>query len=95
MQRMWKSSLTETERIDFKERIESRLQNEESITSLVKEVYTTARRDKCPDCETEQEDVKIDKPVSIVEGNYKLTPSEVRERLENPRRRLHLLGNKF
>ena len=74
--------LTETEKIDLKDRIESRLQNEESITSLVKEVYTTARRDKCPDCETEQEDVKIDKPVSIVEGNYKLTPSEVRERLE-------------
>ena len=74
--------LTETERIDYQDRIGSRLQNEESITSLVKDVYTTARRDKCPHCDTEQEDVKIDKPVSIVEGNYKLTPSEVRERLE-------------
>jgi DNA-directed RNA polymerase subunit A' len=74
--------LTETEINDYKERIESRLKNEESITALVKEVYTTARRDKCPHCEEEQEDIKIDKPVSIVEGNYKLTPSEVRERLE-------------
>jgi len=74
--------LTETERIDYGDRIGSRLKNEESITGLVKDVYTTARRDKCPHCDTEQEDVKIDKPVSIVEGNYKLTPSEVRERLE-------------
>jgi len=74
--------LTETERIDYQDRIESRLRNEESITGLVKDVYATARRDKCPHCDTEQEDVKIDKPVSIVEGNYKLTPSEVRERLE-------------
>jgi len=74
--------LTETERIDYHSRIESRLQNEESITGLVKDVYTTARRDKCPHCDTKQEDVKINKPISIVEGNYKLTPSEVRERLE-------------
>jgi DNA-directed RNA polymerase subunit A' len=74
--------LTETEINDYKKRIESRLKNEESITALVKEVYTTARRDKCPHCEEEQQDIKIDKPVSIVEGNYKLTPSEVRERLE-------------
>jgi DNA-directed RNA polymerase subunit A' len=74
--------LTETEMVDYRGKIESRLKNEESITALVKDVYNTARRDKCPHCEEEQEDVKIDKPVSIVEGNYKLTPSEVRERLE-------------
>ena len=74
--------LTETERIDFKDRIESRMQNKESITALVNEVYTIARRDKCPHCETEQEDVTIDKPVSILEGSYKLSPSEVKERLE-------------
>ena len=52
------------------------------MTAIIKEIYTVARRDKCPHCEEEQEDVKIDKPVSIVEGNYKLTASEVRERLE-------------
>ena len=74
--------LTEVEIADYREKIESRLKNEESITALVKNVYTTARRDKCPHCEEEQEDIKIDKPVSIVEGNYKLTPNEVRERLE-------------
>ena len=83
--------LTETEIIDYKDRIESMIKNEESLTDIIKEVYTVARRDKCPHCETEQEDIKIDKPVSIVEGNYKLTPSEVRERLENIPEKDHIL----
>jgi DNA-directed RNA polymerase subunit A' len=74
--------LTETEKIDFMNKISTKVDNEESITNIIKEVYTLARRDKCPHCEEEQEDVKIDKPVSLVEGNYKLTPSEVRDWLE-------------
>lgn len=83
--------LTETEIVDYKERMDTMLKNEESLTNIIKEIYTVARRDKCPHCEEEQEDVKIDKPVSIVEGNYKLTPSEVRERLENIPKEDHLL----
>ena len=74
--------LTEAEMADYREKIGNRIKNEESITAIIKDVYTVARRDKCPHCAEEQEDVKIDKPVSIVEGNYKLTASEVRERLE-------------
>ena len=74
--------LTDTEIVDYKDKIDNLIKNEESLTDVIKEIYTVARRDKCPHCNTEQEDVKIDKPVSIVEGNYKLTPSEVRERLE-------------
>lgn len=74
--------LTDTEIVDYKDKIDNLIKNEESLTDIIKEIYTVARRDKCPHCEEEQEDVKIDKPVSIVEGNYKLTPSEVRERLE-------------
>ncbi|MDD3985213.1 MAG: DNA-directed RNA polymerase subunit A', partial [Methanobacterium sp.] len=74
--------LTESEMVDYREKIENHIKNEESITAIIKEIYTVARRDKCPHCAEEQEDVKIDKPVSIVEGNYKLTASEVRERLE-------------
>ena len=74
--------LTEAEMADYREKIGNQIKNEESITAIIKDVYTVARRDKCPHCAEEQEDVKIDKPVSIVEGNYKLTASEVRERLE-------------
>jgi DNA-directed RNA polymerase subunit A' len=74
--------LTESEIIDYKDKLESKLQNKESITTIIKEIYTVARRDKCPHCDEEKEEIKIDKPISIVEGNYKLTSSEVRERLE-------------
>jgi DNA-directed RNA polymerase subunit A' len=74
--------LTESEKIDYLDKITTRMENEDNITAIIKEIYTLARRDKCPHCEEEQEDVKIDKPVSLVEGNYKLTPSEVRDWLE-------------
>lgn len=83
--------LTETEIVDYKDKIDNLIKNEESLTDIIKEIYTVARRDKCPHCEEEQEDIKIDKPVSIVEGNYKLTPSEVRERLEKIPEEDHML----
>ena len=75
--------LTETEKIDYKNKIENHIAHAEDITPIIKEIYNVARRDKCPHCDAEQEDIKIQKPVSIIEGNYKLTASEVRERLEN------------
>ncbi|NLU04292.1 MAG: DNA-directed RNA polymerase subunit A', partial [Methanothermobacter sp.] len=74
--------LTETEIEEYRQRILDAMEKEESLTPIIKEIYTEARRDKCPHCEEEQEEIKLDKPVSIVEGDYKLTPSEVRERLE-------------
>ncbi len=83
--------LTESEIIDFKEKIEFKLQNEESLTGVIKEIYTVARRDKCPHCDEDKEEIKIDKPISIVEGNYKLTSSEVRERLERIQEQDYLL----
>jgi len=67
---------------EYKEKIATLMKNEDSLNDLIKEVYNVARRDKCPHCEEEQEDIKIDKPISIIEGDYKLTPSEVREKLE-------------
>nr|P09846.2 RecName: Full=DNA-directed RNA polymerase subunit Rpo1N; AltName: Full=DNA-directed RNA polymerase subunit A' [Methanothermobacter thermautotrophicus str. Winter]CAA30838.1 unnamed protein product [Methanothermobacter thermautotrophicus] len=74
--------LTETEIQDYRQRILEAMEREESLTPIIKEIYAEARRDRCPHCEEEQEEIKLDKPVSIVEGDYKLTPSEVRERLE-------------
>ncbi|OQD58153.1 DNA-directed RNA polymerase, subunit A' [Methanobrevibacter arboriphilus JCM 13429 = DSM 1125] len=74
--------LTDTEIEDYRAKIDALKKNDESINDIVKEIYVTARRDKCPHCDEEQEDIKIDKPISIIEGDYKLTPSEVREKLE-------------
>ena len=74
--------LNSTEMEEYRERIENLMNNEDSLNDVIKEVYNVARKDKCPHCDLEQEDIKIDKPISIIEGDYKLTPSEVREKLE-------------
>ncbi len=75
--------LNDTERGEYGFKISERLEHDEDISKILKQVYLAAKKDKCPFCGEEQEEIKIDKPISIVEGNYKLTSSEVRERLEN------------
>ena len=75
--------LTDTEKLEYKEKLEEKLANGEDISDLLKQIHLTAKKEKCPHCEEEQLEIKIDKPISLVEENYKLTASEVRERLEN------------
>lgn len=78
--------LTDDEIFKFTEKIKDAQNHHENLTKLLKDIYNEARRDVCPHCEAVQDDITIDKPVSIVqkmEGeDYKLTASEVRERLE-------------
>ena len=78
--------LTDDEIFKYTEKIKDAQNHHENLTKLLKDIYNEARRDVCPHCEASQDDITIDKPVSIVqkmEGeDYKLTASEVRERLE-------------
>ncbi|MDR1722208.1 MAG: DNA-directed RNA polymerase subunit A', partial [Methanobrevibacter sp.] len=74
--------LNDTEIDDYTAKIHGLMDNDDSLSDIIKEVYNLAKKDKCPHCGASQEDIKIDKPVSIMEGGYKLTPSEVREKLE-------------
>ncbi|WP_400252563.1 DNA-directed RNA polymerase subunit A' [Methanobrevibacter smithii] len=78
--------LTDDEIFKYTEKIKDAQNHHENLTKLLKDIYNDARRDVCPHCEADQDDITIDKPVSIVqkmEGeDYKLTASEVRERLE-------------
>jgi len=81
----------------FEEKIREAMDNKESINNILKEVYKAAKRELktmpeddeevdpkycCPHCGAPQESIILDKPVTIRQGDYKLTPSEVRERLE-------------
>ena len=66
----------------YTEKLNELMERGEPLDHLVKKIYEVAKKDECPHCGAEQEDIKIDKPVSILQGNYKLTSSEVRERLE-------------
>lgn len=68
---------------EFRQKLVYAKENGESLGDIIKEVYNVARKDACPHCGAEQEDIKIDKPISIIQGDYKLTASEVREKLEN------------
>lgn len=78
--------LTDDEIFKYTEKIKDAQNHHENLNAILKEIYKEARRDVCPHCEADQDDITIDKPVSIVqkmEGeDYKLTASEVRERLE-------------
>ncbi|RAP53259.1 MAG: DNA-directed RNA polymerase subunit A', partial [Methanosphaera sp. rholeuAM130] len=75
--------LSDTEKEKYKDKLEERIANGEDISKILKQIHVAAKKEKCPHCDEEQIEIKIDKPISIVEGNYKLTASEVRERLEN------------
>ncbi|MCJ2563467.1 MAG: DNA-directed RNA polymerase subunit A', partial [Candidatus Thermoplasmatota archaeon] len=44
-----------------------------------------AKRQICPHCDTEQSKITLDKPTTFREDGHKLTPKEVRERLERIR----------
>ncbi len=54
--------------------------------TLMKEVSRQAKKTRhCPYCKTEQKKITLDKPTTFREGGHKLTPKEVRERLERVR----------
>ena len=67
----------------FIEEIENRKRLGQDYEEVIKEVYRRAKAvKKCPHCGAEQIEVKFEKPVYYYEGEHRLTPKDVRERLE-------------
>ena len=62
----------------------------------IKEIVAKYKlKDKCPHCEAKQEKIKLEKPYNFFEGEIRLTPIEVRARLERiPDSDLELFGFK-
>jgi len=52
------------------------------IRELSKDTAKDAQKQICPHCGTEQKKITLDKPTTFREDGHKLTPKEVRERLE-------------
>src|SRR3989454_6948841 len=53
------------------------------ISEIAKETAKEAqKRARCPHCDTEQSKITLDKPTTFREDGHKLTPREVRERLQ-------------
>ena len=82
---------------EYTQKINDAMDNRESLNAILKEVYRIAKIETkklpeddeevdpkhcCPHCGAPQEAIILDKPVTIRQGDYKLTASEVRERLE-------------
>jgi len=75
--------LKDSIRDKFIEEIEKRKKLGQDYEEVIKEVYRRAKAvKKCPHCGAEQIEVKFEKPVYYYEGEHRLTPKDVRERLE-------------
>jgi DNA-directed RNA polymerase subunit A' len=64
------------DRIDKEEGLDSR---RKAVHAIIEKLKTTA---KCPHCNAKQEKIVIEKPTSFMEGERRLSPIEVRTRLE-------------
>lgn len=68
----------------YREKLEGVKELSQSWEDYSKRIMRRAyRRDECPHCGAEQEKVKFEKPTSYQEGDKRLTPSDVRRRLED------------
>jgi DNA-directed RNA polymerase subunit A' len=75
--------MKEDKRDKFIDEIERRKELTQDYEEVVKEVFrVTKALKKCPHCGTEQIEVKFEKPTFFYEGEHRLTPKDIRERLE-------------
>lgn len=75
--------LKDERRDKFIKEIEKRIEFNQSYEDVIKEVFRlTKAAKKCPHCGEEQIEIKFDKPTFFYEGEHRLTPKDVRERLE-------------
>ncbi len=67
----------------FIQRIEERKKLGQDYEDIVKEVFRVTKGvKKCPHCGADQMEVKFEKPTFYYENEHRLTPKDVRERLE-------------
>jgi len=75
--------LKDERRDKFIEEIEIKKELGQEYEEIVKEVFrVTKTAKKCPHCGEPQIEVKFEKPTFFYEGEHRLTPKDVRERLE-------------
>ncbi len=75
--------LKNEKRDEYIEKIENKKRLNQDYEDIIKEVFRVTKSVKvCPHCGAEQIEIKFEKPTSYYEGEHKLTPKDVRERLE-------------
>lgn len=88
--------VTDEKKKEYQERLEKIKKEQgyrakrDEVKSIVKDIRSV---DICPHCEAEQEKVKLDKPTNYFEGNTRISPIQIRARLEEvPDKDLPVLG---
>ncbi|MCS4542342.1 MAG: hypothetical protein HY929_08550 [Euryarchaeota archaeon] len=78
----------------FKKTMEEAEKNgEDKWVILDKILQTTRKAKKCLKCGTAQKEMKFEKPTTLIEDGHRLTPSDIRDRLEKiPNEDAQLLG---
>jgi len=75
--------LPEEKIIEYTEKIRIVKQTGKNIDDILDSLFSTAKESiRCPYCSEEQLEIKFEKPVSFLENKQKLSPTDVRERLE-------------
>lgn len=76
--------LKDKDRDKFINEIERRKELGQEYEDIVKEVFRlTKKAKKCPHCEEENTEIKFEKPTFFYEGEHRLTPKDIRERMES------------
>jgi len=86
--------LKDEKRDKFIQEIEKRKKLGQEYDDIIKEVFRVTKSvKKCPHCGAEQIEVKFEKPTFFYEEGHKLTPKDIRERLERiPDEDLYVFG---
>ncbi len=68
---------------EYKEKMKNILGGEIEFEEIVKDAIKEARKAKaCPHCKEKVEKIKFEKPTTFTEGNQRIMPTEIRERME-------------
>ncbi len=68
---------------EFRKEIKKARKTGKNEEEIIEELFRIARMSKrCPHCGEEQEDIKFEKPTAFSEGKNRLSPLDIRERLE-------------
>jgi DNA-directed RNA polymerase subunit A' len=76
-------NLREEEKKRFLEQIRTRKEMDLPYDDIINRVFKEAKKEKvCVHCGEEQKEIILEKPTTFYEGEHRLTPTDVRERLE-------------
>ncbi len=69
---------------DYKTQLRHARKIGKSDVDILKDLFKAAKLSKkCPYCEEEQYEIKFEKPTTFIENKYRLSSTDIRERLEN------------